>query len=69
VLQGGEQLAAGRIDDVLEAVPAAVAFLGDESPCRQTAVHAREIGDGDLHVMAVVGRQLAAGLAEHQAPS
>src|SRR5260370_36825402 len=63
VLDGEQRLAAGGIDDLLEAILVLVAFLGDEPPLGEAAVQTREIPDVDLDVVAVIGRQRPVALA------
>src|SRR4029077_339565 len=66
VLDLEQHLAGVEVDDVLEAVLAAVALLGDQVELAQLLVWPAEILDIDLQVMAVEFRQLLVGLAENQ---
>ena len=61
-----QHLAGVEVDDVLEAVLATVALLGDQVELAQLLVRPTKILDIDLQVMAVEFRQLLVGLAENQ---
>ncbi len=55
VLHREQHGAAGRVDDVLEAILIAVAFLGDQPALAESPVRARKVGDVNLDVMARPG--------------
>src|SRR5579872_2595518 len=62
-----QHLAGVEVDDVLEAVLAAVALLGDQVELCQPVVRPAEILDIDLQMVAVERLQLLVGLAKDQA--
>src|SRR5215469_1599533 len=66
VFDSKQDLAALRIDDVLESILVLVALLGDQSLRRQPAMRAGEVVDVDLNVMPIVGRRRLVGFTEEQ---
>src|SRR5262245_57920472 len=55
-----------RIDDFFETKLMITEFLTDRAAAFQIAIGSGEIGHVDRHVMAVIGRNRAIGLAKHQ---
>ena len=66
VLDGVEEFAIHRIDDILEAILVLIAFLDDQAMVLQPLVRAGEISDVNLQMVAVVFRNRLGGLAENQ---
>src|ERR1700704_1182239 len=64
VLEGEQDLAGVEIDDVVEAVLVGVELARDQAEVDQLFVRAREVGDVDLGMMAVVAHRRRVGLAE-----
>src|SRR5262249_49943047 len=66
VLDAEEDAPAFDVDDVLEAILVLVALLADQAALGEPAIGPGEIGEVDLHVVAVIARRRPIRLAEEE---